>query len=180
METGDEALATAAGQGDRAAFATLVDRHYDRLFRLCWRLTGSADRAEDLAQDVCLKLPRALRGFRGDARFTTWLHSVALNAARDAGRRDGTRKKAMAAYAAEAPLATAGGLSAGGEDLGDWLTRALTALKPDLAETAALIVGEEMSQAEAAEALCVSPGTVAWRMSEVKKALRKIAEAEDA
>ena len=48
-------------------------------------------------------------------------------------------------------------------------------LKPDLAETAALIVGEELSQAEAAEVLGVSPGTVAWRMSEVKKALAALA-----
>ena len=97
METGDEALAQAAGQGDRAAFATLVNRHYDRLFRLCWRLTGSATLAEDLAQEVCVKLPLALRSFRGEAKFTTWLYRVALNAVRDDARRAATRAKALEA-----------------------------------------------------------------------------------
>ena len=173
METGDEALAQAAGQGDRGAFATLVDRHYERLFRLAWRLTGSPTEAEDLAQEICLKLPRALRAYRADAKFTTWLYRVALNAARDAGRRAATRAKAMAAYAAE-PAVEPGDA----EDLSLWLARAMARLKPDLAETAALIVGEELTQAEAAEALGVSPGTVAWRMSEVKKALAAMA-AED-
>lgn len=175
METTEEALALAAGQGDRAAFAALVERSYDRLHRLCWRLTGSPDRAEDLAQDVCLKLPRALRSYRGEAAFSTWLHRIALNAVRDAARRDGTRARAMAAYAAEAPLRRPDGA----EDAASaWLAGALSALKPDLAETAALVVGEGLSQAEAAAILGVSPGAVAWRMSEAKKALRALAEAE--
>ena len=173
METDDEALARAAGQGDRAAFATLLNRRYDMLFRLCWRLTGAEDRAEDLAQDVCAKLPRALRSYRGDAKFTTWLYRIALNAARDAGRKATTRKRAMEAYAAE-PAAPPG------EDapLLDWLADALTRLKPDLAETAALVVGEGLGQAEAAEILGVTTGTVGWRMAEVKKALKAMA-AED-
>ena len=171
METGDEALATAAGQGDRAAFATLVGRHYDRLFRLCWRLTGSETAAEDLAQDICAKLPRALRAFRGDAKFATWLYRVALNAARDERRKAATRARAMDAYAAEPAAAPDEGAA-----LSAWLAAAMARLKPDLAETAALIVGEELNQADAAEVLGVSPGTVAWRMSEVKKALAKIAE----
>ncbi|MEM8753340.1 MAG: RNA polymerase sigma factor [Pseudomonadota bacterium] len=175
MRTEDEALAIAAGRGDRAAFAALVERSYDRLFRLCWRLTGSADRAEDLAQEVCVKLPRALRSYRGDAAFATWLHRIALNAARDAARRDGARNRAMAGYAAEAPLRAPDGEA---DEADAWLQAALARLKPDLAETAALVVGEGMSQADAAQVLGVSPGTVAWRMSEVKKALRAAAERE--
>ena len=86
METDDNALALAAGSGDRAAFATLIDRHYDRIFRFAWRLTGAADLAEDLAQDVVILLAKRISQFRGDAKFTTWLYQVTLNAARDAGR----------------------------------------------------------------------------------------------
>ncbi|MEM7547470.1 MAG: RNA polymerase sigma factor [Pseudomonadota bacterium] len=175
METTDEALATAAGRGDRAAFASLVDRHYERLFRMCWHLTRAEDQAEDLAQDICLKLPRALRGFRAEAKFTTWLYRVVLNSARDAGRRDTTRTRAMEAYGREATLA---GSDAGQESRASWLDHAMGALKPDLAETAALIVGQELSQADAAAVLGISPGTVAWRMSEVKKALAAMARAD--
>ncbi len=175
METTDEALAAAAGQGDRAAFAALIERQFDRIFRICWHLTRDRDRAEDLAQDVCLKLPRALRGYRAEAKFTTWIYRVVLNAVRDAGRRATTRAKAVEAYGREATLAGGGDE---GDARADWLDRAMGALKPDLAETAALIVGQGVSQAEAALVLGVSPGTVAWRMSEIKKALATMARAD--
>ena len=61
MDTPDEMLATAAAQGDRAAFATLVGRHYDRIHGLAWRLTGAKAEAEDLTQDICAALPAKLR-----------------------------------------------------------------------------------------------------------------------
>ncbi|MEX2518489.1 MAG: RNA polymerase sigma factor [Paracoccaceae bacterium] len=176
METDDEELAIAAGQGDRAAFAVLIDRHYDRIFRFGWRLSGSKERAEDIAQDIALRLPRALRGFRGEARFTTWLHRLTINAARDAARREAARTRAMSGYAAEAALHAPDGA---GETRAEWLLRALAALKPDLAETAALLLGEDMTQSGAAEILGVAPGTIAWRMSEVKKTLAAMAEAEE-
>lgn len=51
-------------------------------------------------------------------------------------------------------------------------------LAPDLRDTVALVLGEEMTQAQAAAILGVSEGTVAWRMSQVKKSLRKLAEEE--
>lgn len=176
METDDNALALAAGEGDRAAFAALIDRHYDRIFRFAWRLTGAADQAEDLAQDVSILLARRIRQFRGDAKFTTWLYQVTLNAARDAGRRNATRCKAMDRYAEDLDRSMAEdrdrATSAG------WLQTALATLRDDWRETAALVVGEGLTQAEAGEALGISEGTVAWRMTEVKKALTAFAEAE--
>jgi RNA polymerase sigma-70 factor (ECF subfamily) len=76
MDTPDEMLATAAAQGDRAAFATLVGRHYDRIHGLAWRLTGARAEAEDLAQDICAACRRSCG--TGAARrgsppgFTVW------------------------------------------------------------------------------------------------------------
>ena len=58
MTTTDEALATAAAGGDRDAFATLIERRYDDLFRLTFRLTGRRAEAEDLTQDTT---PTALK-----------------------------------------------------------------------------------------------------------------------
>lgn len=92
MESDDEELTIAAGQDDRAAFAALIARHYERVFRFGGRLSGSRERAEDIAQDIALRPPRALRGFHGEARFTTWLHRLTLNAACDAARRRGRRR----------------------------------------------------------------------------------------
>ena len=61
----------------------------------------------------------------------------------------------------------------------DWLTRTMRQLPPELRDTVALTLGEELSQKDAAEVLGVSEGTIAWRMSEVKKRLRIIARTED-
>lgn len=178
METSDETLAMAAAGGDRAAFAALVTRHYDRVYGLGWRLTGSAADAQDLAQEICAALPAKLANWRGEARFTTWLYRVVVNAASDLRRRQATRARAAdgwgdweiarQAEAAEAQAAR------------DWLEGAMAKLSPELRETVALVLGEDLTQAEAAQVLGLSEGTIAWRMSEVKKRLRRMAETEEA
>ncbi len=71
MDTPDETLATAAAAGDRAAFSVLIQRHYDRVQGLAWRLTGDRAEAQDLAQDIFAALPLKLRHWRAEARFTT-------------------------------------------------------------------------------------------------------------
>jgi RNA polymerase sigma-70 factor (ECF subfamily) len=176
METPDEALALAAAGGDREAFAVLLSRHYDRILRLAWRLLGSPAEAEDLTQDLCIALPAKLGGFRGQARFTTWLHRVVVNAAHDRRRRAATRAKAADGWG-DWEVARRAADDAAAEAAG-WLHRAMGALPDDLRDTVALVLGEEMTHREAGEILGVSEGTVSWRMSEVKKHLRTIAAAE--
>ena len=176
MTTADEDLALAAAGGDRQAFASLLSRHYDRLFRLCFRLTGRPADAEDLTQDICLALPAKIGGFRGTARFSTWLYRVAVNAAHDQRRRAAARARAATGWgdweinrqAANAETA---------QNL-DWLTHAMASLPDDLRDTAALTMGDEMTQAQAAEVLNISEGTVAWRLSEIRKRLRAMHEGE--
>jgi RNA polymerase sigma-70 factor, ECF subfamily len=177
MDTPDETLATAASQGDRTAFAVLVGRHYDRIFGLAYRLTGNRSEAEDLAQDVCAALPAKLRHWRGEARLTTWLYRVVVNAAHDLRRRQATRSRAALGWgdwelARQDEIATQ-------RDASDWLAEAMTMLSPELRDTVALVLGEDMTQADAGLVLGVSEGTIAWRMSEVKKRLRAKAK-EDA
>ncbi|MDV7142864.1 RNA polymerase sigma factor [Tropicimonas sp. TH_r6] len=174
MTTDDDALARAAGHGDRDAFAALLARHYDRLFAFAMRLTGARAEAEDLTQDICLALPSKLKSFRGEARFTTWLYRVAVNASHDRRRRAATHAKAADGWGDWEIARRAG--DAETRDAVGWLECAMARLKPDLRDTAVLILAEELTQAEAASVLGLSEGTVAWRMSEVKKALRALAE----
>lgn len=173
MDTPDETLASAAVDGDRAAFATLVHRHYDRIHGLAWRLTGSRTEAEDMAQDICAALPSKLRHWRGEAKFTTWLYRVVVNAAHDQRRRQATRSRAALGWgdwelARQEEIATQA-------EAQDWLAQAMTQLPAELRDTVALVLGEEMTQAEAGVVLGLSEGTIAWRMSEVKKRLRAMA-----
>jgi RNA polymerase sigma-70 factor, ECF subfamily len=75
----DRELVEKAAAGDREAFSELVRRHQVSIVSLARALTsGSAD-AEDIAQEVFVRVWRSLRGFRGDSAFRTWLHRVAVN-----------------------------------------------------------------------------------------------------
>jgi RNA polymerase sigma-70 factor (ECF subfamily) len=176
MDVPDEELARAAAAGDREAFAALLARHYDRLFRLAFRLTGAAAEAEDLTQDICLALPGKLGGFRGEARFTSWLYRVALNAAQDRRRRQASRDRAALGWG-EREIARRAEADAAAEDHG-WLAAAMRALPEELRDTLALILDDEMTHAEAAGVLGLSEGTVSWRLSEARKRLRALREEE--
>ncbi len=177
MTTSDEDLARAAADGDGAAFGSLLSRHYDRLFRLCFRLTGARAEAEDLCQDICATLPSKLRAFRGEARVTTWLWRVAVNAAHDRRRRRATYAKASEGWG-DWELARQEALAESRERT-DWLMAALARLPEDLRDTLALVL-DEVSHAEAGAILGVSEGTVSWRVSEAKKRLRALRAAEEA
>lgn len=176
MMTSDEDLAEAAAVGDGAAFASLLDRHYDRLFAFCFRLTGARAEAEDLTQDICAALPAKLASYQRRARVTTWLYRVAVNAAHDRRRRRATYAKASAGWGDWEVGRTAANEEAAAQI--DWLTAAMNQLPEDLRDTLALVL-DDMTHAQAAEVLGVSEGTISWRISEAKKALRAIKEKED-
>jgi RNA polymerase sigma-70 factor (ECF subfamily) len=146
------------------------------VFRTAYRLTGRRAEAEDLTQEICAALPAKLRLWRGEARFTTWLYRVTVNAAHDQRRRQSARSRAALGWGEweterQARIAEDAGAQA-------WLAAAMRRLPPDLCDTVALVCGEELTQAEAAQVLGLSEGTVAWRMSEVKRRLRDMARQE--
>ncbi|MGH2812022.1 MAG: RNA polymerase sigma factor [Actinomycetota bacterium] len=68
-------------QGDESAWSDLVDATHREVYTLCLRILGDPDDAAEATQDAYLKAWRGLKGFRGDASFTTWLYRVAANAA---------------------------------------------------------------------------------------------------
>src|SRR3954470_15334430 len=65
--------------GDERAFQELVDRHKDLVFALIARTVQDRSRAEDLAQDVFLRVHRGLPYFRGEARLSTWIYRIVAN-----------------------------------------------------------------------------------------------------
>jgi RNA polymerase sigma-70 factor, ECF subfamily len=80
-------LLEACRRGDPAALRRLVDAHYDALYRFLWRLTASPEAAAELTQEAFVRALARLRSFDGRARFTTWLHAIALNLWKEARRR---------------------------------------------------------------------------------------------
>ncbi len=69
--------------GDSSAFAELVDRHKEAVYRWIYSWVGRKESAEEMAQDVFLRAYKDLGNFRGDSKFSTWLHQIAFNRCRD-------------------------------------------------------------------------------------------------
>jgi RNA polymerase sigma-70 factor (ECF subfamily) len=165
----DAELAAAAASGDRDAFRVLLERHYDRIHRLAWQFTGSRADADDVAQDVCCVLVEKIGGFRGDAKFTTWLCGIVLNACRDLRR----RRRSFGALTER--LAVLAGLASGpdGRDLHDamWLRSALARLPAAYREALILVAGQGLTHDEAAALLGVAESTISWRLHEVRRML---------
>lgn len=90
---GDAELVDRAVRGDGPAFEELVIRYQDRVYNLLSRMTGSAEEAEDLAQETFLKAYRALSTFRKGSKFYTWLFRIAVNAGYSRGRKQVRRQR---------------------------------------------------------------------------------------
>ncbi len=69
--------------GDAEAFDRLVVRHQDRVFNLCYRFVGDYHEANDLAQDVFIKVFGSVKKFRFESEFSTWLYRIAVNICRN-------------------------------------------------------------------------------------------------
>jgi RNA polymerase sigma-70 factor (ECF subfamily) len=87
----DRALLAAHVAGDPDAFSALVRRHQDRLWAVALRTLGNREEAADALQDALLSAFRSAATYRGDARVTTWLHRVVVNACLDRVRRQKAR-----------------------------------------------------------------------------------------
>lgn len=70
---------TEAKKGSQTAFYQLYEKHHRRIYALCWRMLADKDSAEDVCQEVFVVLWQKINNFRGESKFSTWLHSVATN-----------------------------------------------------------------------------------------------------
>ncbi len=168
--TDDRDLAARAAGGDRDAFAQLLERHYDLMFRVAYRYCGSTADAEDIAQNICIGLVAKLARFGGRSSFSTWLYALVLNACRDFSRRRTSAQRLVANYGVLRAMDEAD--EADSQSRSAWLHTALADLDPALRETVLLVIAEDLSHGEAAKVLGCAETTVSWRMHEAKKRLR--------
>lgn len=102
----DEELMEAYVGGDVGAFQVLMDRHAQKVFNFILRRTGgNRESAEDLLQEVFLRVVHRASGFKAKSKFTTWLYTIARNLCIDAGRKASYRQH----VALDQPLGRDGG-----------------------------------------------------------------------
>ncbi len=160
-------IVSACQAGDRVAQRRLYEEFHIQVHRLAARLVGAGD-ADDLCQQVFLQVFRKIGQFEGESRFATWLFRVATNECLQHLR---SRSGKRAASLTSDPIAVSS-TPESGVAAAEILEVALSRLDPDLRTIFILREVEELNYAELADALQISEGTVASRLSRARKQLK--------
>jgi RNA polymerase sigma-70 factor (ECF subfamily) len=166
--------------GDLGAFEALVRRYQDRVYRLLYRMLGTAADAEDAAQETFLNLHRHGHRFRGEARFSTFVYRVAANTALNRRRtlgRTRARIERLAEHQAtghDLPDRPEGPEQATlGRELREQVHEALATLPEKLRLPLVLFDIEGLPYAEVSDVLGIAEGTVKSRIHRARNALRE-------
>ena len=166
-------------EGDRNAFAGIVDRHGCGLFRLAWRLLGDSAAAEEAAQEAFARAYSSLHCFRGECAFQPWLYRILVNLCRDIRKSGRQRESPCDDPTAGGMLPSLGGGNPPGADEGLERRRALIALEkaiqdlPD-GQREALVMRllENQSYEAISEVLKVPVGALKVRVHRARQRLR--------
>lgn len=156
--------------GDAGAVRSLYERYSPRVYAVVRRIAGDDDLAQDYAQEAWIRAVRALPTFRGDSRFSTWLHRIAVNSALQAVRKAETRTKRQAPMPESIPVAP----RIGDVLLGDRLERALDTLPNGMRQVLILHDVEGYTHDEIGEVLGVTSGTSKSQLFKARAKMRNL------
>src|SRR3954453_1805595 len=181
----DSSLVSRCLRGDETAWEDLVRLHTRKVYALCYRFTGSGSEAQDLTQEVFLRVFRTIRTFRStEGSFATWLARVTRNLLIDHYRRN-RQERVTDSIEEQLPMMEQLGSGIGarpdhqvaGKQASEILQATLQKLSPDLREAVILRDLQELEYREIAAVLAVPEGTVKSRINrgraELARLLRK-------
>ncbi len=164
-------LVERARDGDEVAFRALYEASVERIFRLTYRMAGEEDLARDFTQETFLRAWQRLDQFRGDAAFSTWLHSIAVSVSLNGLRKIDRHRKRERSLEDAAPVAS--GPRGLDEQARDRLRGAVDDL-PEMYRVVFLMHDlEGYSHGEIARSLGVAEGTSKARLFRARRRLRE-------
>ncbi len=172
------ALVALAQKGDRAAYGELFRRYRPRIVALALHLSGSVNDADDIAQDVFIKAFQKIATFEGRSHFFTWIYRMAVNRALNVKRAKTRRRETDLD---DPRIGRALAIDSGGDperaavlrQTYARLLRSLDSLPGPMRTSVVLVTLQGLSHEEAAVVQQCAPGTVAWRLHESRRRLRK-------
>ena len=185
-EASDRELLERCRAGDETAFDDLVVRHQQRAFNVAFQLLRDPEDATEVAQDAFVRIYRSVGDFRGECEFTTWLHQIVVNLARNKHRwwkRRGRQvsvslDSAVETADGEVPMQIADTIDAPDTqavkaEFVELLSRRMHDLPRKFREVLVLRNVENLSYEEIAQVLDCSIGTVKSRIARAREVLRK-------
>jgi RNA polymerase sigma-70 factor (ECF subfamily) len=182
----DQKLLARCRSGDETAFDDLVRRHQQRAFNVAFQVLRDPEDAAEVAQDAFVRIYRSMDDFRGECEFTTWLHQIVINLARNK-HRWWKRRGRQSSVSLDAPLEKADGdgpmqMAAGGDAPDVEAVKAefvkrlyckVEQLPRKFREVLVLRNVEGLSYEQIAIVLDCSIGTVKSRIARAREALRE-------
>jgi RNA polymerase sigma-70 factor, ECF subfamily len=178
-----EACQAALPGGLDGPFRSLYDQYKDRVYNVCYRISGNATDALDASQETFGIMFRKIVEFRFESKFSSWVYRIAVNASIDMKRRAGSRWVASLDAATERARAEGGRIEiqddkveqppnvAARHELQHEIQHAIDQLSPKMRAITVLRYVENLSYEEIAETLQISIGTVKSRLSRAHDAL---------
>src|SRR3954467_7984555 len=153
-------------EGDHTAFENLIRSYQIMIHSVTYRMTGSMADADDLTQETFIRAFQQLASYRGEAKFSSWLCRVAMNACLNWRQREARRAEIHQQWAGETLSSTESHTDFGltKDEESQRVQTALDRLPAKQRAAIILTVYEEMNHAEAARALGCSEATVSWRV----------------
>lgn len=158
-------------EGDHEAFEALVRRYQRMIHALAFRMTGSSSDAEDIAQETFIAAFHELDGFKGDARFSSWLYRVATNRCLNFLKRNERRARAYESWMNENKNEVH--RESDDEATARAVQAALMKLHPKQRSALVLITYENLNHTEAAAVLGCAETTVSWRVFAARRKLKR-------
>lgn len=176
MTEKEEALETESSEEETPDFDTIVEKYGDFVYNVAYRMMGSPEDAEDVAQEAFLSAYRAFDRFRGESRVTTWLYRITVNAALMKLRKEKRARTLTRTGLEDVDIPDLGETperAASTSELGAKLQEGISYLPPDLRAAVVLRDVNGLSNAEAADALGVTVSSVKSRLHRGRVLLRK-------
>jgi RNA polymerase sigma-70 factor (ECF subfamily) len=168
----DRQLVEAVAQGDIPAYRELLTRYYPRCMHIAERMLGDVAEAEDVAQEICLRLWRKPQSWQQQAKFSTWLYRVVVNACIDRQRRRVTTATLEEEQLADPHQGAETRLMQ--QERGQQVRRMLQRLPERQRAAMILCYYEELSNQEAAEALEMTTGALQQLLFRAREKLKQM------
>jgi len=183
-DTDDELVRRYVRTGDPEAFRLIYERYRRKVYSTAWQVTGDANEALDVAQEVFLRLHRKMDRFRFESSFSSWLYRMTVNLATDfRRRRRAHRTLSIEGFArdTDSPLAVPSDAPgpvarAAQHELASDVLDALDALSPRLKQVVVLRYMQHLSYEEIAEIIGKPTGTVKSRLNRAHDKLKPVLE----